>query len=225
MKHNIILLAVFLTAGITVRAQVTSGVITYDQVTQFKMDVPAEAAQFKNMLPREVHTAHALTFSPAAAVYGPAPKAAPAQQSTMNPEEGQTIMVRVAVTSDADIIYTDLKTALVTEQKDLFSKKFLITDNAAKRAWRQTGRQKTILNFPCQEVSVLDKDTTTAWFTTAIPIAAGPQNIAGLPGMILEVSQTSDHGEMIITATHVAGGLNGKEMPGPPTKGKVVSRD
>ena len=69
---------------------------------------------------------------------------------------------------------------------------------------------------------IKDKDTTVAWFTTAIPISAGPHGWSGLPGMILEASGNSD---ITITAQSVTPGPVEAGLIKEPKGGKKVSKE
>jgi GLPGLI family protein len=225
MKKTSILLTTILALSINTHAQITAGTITYDESVQMKAALPAEAAEMKGFFPNEIHTPHVLLFTQDASVYQNAPqKQAPVTKSA--PVEEGTYRVTMNISSHDDIIYTDLKDGKTIEQTDLFSRKFLIMEEAKKRAWHNTGREKTILGYACQEaVSTTPKDTVTAWFTTSIPVASGPGNWAGLPGMILEASQKSAESNLTITATKIEEGLGGKSLPDAPSSGKKVTRE
>ncbi|SCY91235.1 GLPGLI family protein [Flavobacterium caeni] len=70
------------------------------------------------------------------------------------------------------------------------------------------------------DVEVPDTITITAWYTPEIPIAQGPENYWGLPGLILEAS---DDKTTILCSKIV---LNAKEKVAikAPTNGKVVNQ-
>lgn len=64
--------------------------------------------------------------------------------------------------------------------------KYLIIDTLPKINWQIFEEQKTILNYVCQKaIGIFRGRSYTAWFTTAIPIPAGPWKLNGLPGIIM----------------------------------------
>jgi GLPGLI family protein len=89
--------------------------------------------------------------------------------------------------------------------------------------WKLTGKQKTILNYTCTEAVKTDSlRTVTAWFTSAIPVPAGPENYVGLPGMVLEVN--INNGETIIMAVSINAALDEEELV-KPEDGKQVTEE
>src|ERR1043165_2161683 len=127
MKNTIVLLASILFSVATSQAQITSGIVTYDEVVHMTGPLPPEAAQYKDLFPSEMRTQHTLMFTPDASVYQnvqPKPRAA-ANPSDM---EGGTFRVMMKSGGDDDIVYNDLKSGKTIEQTDLFSRKFLIND-------------------------------------------------------------------------------------------------
>jgi GLPGLI family protein len=61
----------------------------------------------------------------------------------------------------------------------------------------------------------------TAWFTGDIPISGGPEQVYGLPGMILELD--ADDGTVMAIATSVEFKEVDKELTLPKLKGKKVN--
>jgi len=70
------------------------------------------------------------------------------------------------------------------------------------------------------EIEVPENVNITAWYTPEIPVAQGPENYWGLPGLILEVN---DEKTTILCSKIV---LNPKEKTAikAPTNGKVISQ-
>lgn len=63
-----------------------------------------------------------------------------------------------------------------------------------KQIWRFTNKKKEIHGYLCQSATTnyLGRDYT-AWFAPSIPIQEGPWKFSGLPGLILEVSDSRRH--------------------------------
>ncbi len=73
--------------------------------------------------------------------------------------------------------------------------------------WELVNEFKTIDNYRCQKAVInSEKLNIEAWFTEQVPISAGPDNISGLPGLILEyynsISKTFFKAT-IITSTNI----------------------
>ena len=64
--------------------------------------------------------------------------------------------------------------------------------------WQMIPERKTVLNYQCQKaVTTYRGRSYTAWFTTAIPLPEGPWKFGGLPGLIMQISDSKDEYEYI----------------------------
>jgi GLPGLI family protein len=181
-----------------------------------------EAAQFAHLFPKEQKMQHVLRFTPEAALFEAVQKEKPKEEDVADAGNGGP-RIRMQMDVPKDKIYTNLKEGKTVEQRDFMTRKFLVSGDMNKIAWKVTGNQKTILTYPCQEaIMIKDKDTTIAWFTTAIPISAGPHGWTGLPGMILEAKRNSD---IRITAQSVTPGSVDAGLIKEPKGGKKVTKE
>jgi len=125
----------------------------------------------------------------------------------------------------------------------MFDKKFIVNDSIRKLSWKLTGETKTILGHVCQQAlaqrtgmrtqtmmengkierrEVMDTTNIVAWFTTEIPVSAGPDVQGQLPGLILALDL--NNGRTVYRALEIqpkADIVTIKE----PTKGKKVTPD
>lgn len=68
-------------------------------------------------------------------------------------------------------------------------KPVILDDTTVKLDWQLLNEVKTINNFKCNKAVVNFRGRTfIAWYTTEIPISAGPWKLHGLPGLILEAA-------------------------------------
>lgn len=156
-------------------------------------------------------------------------------------EGGGGMRVQTMVAGADDLTYVNLATGQVVEQREFGAKKYIVADSVRKLDWKLTGQTSTILNYPCQQAvarligkratttmengemktnEVADTSEIVAWFTLAIPVPAGPEYPAQLPGLILglDISQ----GRTVYRAVEISGEV---ELAGikPPSKGKKVT--
>ncbi|NNF02467.1 MAG: GLPGLI family protein [Bacteroidia bacterium] len=121
------------------------------------------------------------------------------------------------------IIYQSFEDNITVEQKDIFDKLFLITDERVKPLWKITGEQEEILKFPCNKAIFQKNDSTKieAWFNMSIPVPAGPAAYNELPGMIMKLVVNGGE-EMIIATAFKFYSPDDSELA-KPTKGKKVT--
>lgn len=72
-------------------------------------------------------------------------------------------------------------------------KPVIIDDVTVNLEWQLLNEVKTIKNFKCNKATVNFRGRTfVAWYTLDIPISAGPWKFYGLPGLILEITDTEN---------------------------------
>lgn len=219
MNKRSIISAVALLFTLEATAQVTSGTVQYEETVQMNMRVDGEAAQFAHLLPKEHKMRHVLHFTQDASLFQPVEQKPQAEEESA--ESGGGRRMRMVMNMPGDKIYTSFRDGKSVAQRDFMGRKFLVSGVVVKGQWKMTGKQRTVLNYPCQEaVMIKDKDTVTAWFTTAIPVSSGPHGWTGLPGLILAAQRNSN---INITATSVTAGPLADGLLVQPKGGKKVS--
>lgn len=197
----------------------TSGTIVYEQLIKLELKLEGDAAQFAHMLPKERKSNKVLYFNRDASLFENG-EAEEDESMSMSSGDGN---VMIKMLEPENKVFTDLKSKKQIEQKEFMTRVFLIEDKISQQ-WKITGKQKMILDFPCQEaITVIDSVKMIAWFTPAIPVSAGPNNYSGLPGIILSVE--SENGNNKINAKSVDFSILEKDVLSKPKKGKKVSRE
>lgn len=197
----------------------TSGTIVYEQVIKLDIKLVGDAAQFAHMLPKERKSNKVLYFNIDTSLFENGESQE--DESMSMSSGGGNVMIKMQ--DPENKVFTNLKSKKQIEQKEFMTRVFLIEDEISHQ-WKITGKQKMVLDFPCQEaVTVVDSVIMTAWFTPAIPVSAGPNNYGGLPGVILSVE--SEDGNNIISAKSVDFSTLEKDVLSKPKKGKKVSRE
>ncbi len=172
-------------------------------------------------LPDKIELKTILYYTDKASVYKNAENEEDAMNVDQEADGGQMVVMRMA--PPENIIYCDLEAKKMTQQREFMQRKFLIESDMPTDNWKLTGKQKFILNYPCQQATKIDSiDTISVWFTPAIPISSGPMEYIGLPGLVLEVD--IQNGMEVITATAVIKETDEKQIE-KPKDGKKVTQE
>jgi len=146
-------------------------------------------------------------------------------------------------------LYKNIKKNELTQSQEFYGKRFLVKDQLLKIEWNLGTETKTIGNYTCYKAAAMipksdlnwfdfswsdlrqksDETTQTeeplivieAWYTPQIPIAQGPGEYGGLPGLILEVSA----GNTTLLCSEIV--LNPKEniTISAPEKGEYITKN
>ena len=211
MKRTIATLSLllFLGAGLQATfAQGFTGRAYYKSSSQFsiKMDstkmAPEQIAQIQASLKKQMEQNYILSFNQTESTWkkeeslggGPATASA----------GGAVFMV--ATSGEGSTLYKNIADQSFLEEQDMMGKAYLVKDMLEPVEWELSNETKKVGNYTVQKASytrIVDskrfstgmtemenvKDTlqVTVWFTPEIPVAHGPENFFGLPGLILEV--------------------------------------
>ncbi|MBC8172624.1 MAG: GLPGLI family protein [Chitinophagales bacterium] len=199
----------------------TAGTITYTETVKLQLHFEGNMPPPPG-LPTE-HVNHTvLYFNNDASLYT---NDESKQQEDVNVDEETEDGGRMVLRMDApqNKVYCDFKNKKVTRLEDFMQRNFLVEGEIKTLNWKFTGNQKMILNYPCQEAIVQDTiEKVVVWFTSAIPVSAGPLRYHGLPGAVLEVN-VNDGGE-IITATEIKKEVDASLIE-KPKDGKKVTQE
>ncbi|MGZ8544603.1 MAG: GLPGLI family protein [Flavisolibacter sp.] len=233
-------LASLLFFSLAADAQVKEGRIIYERTSQlpiraFNMD-PAIAAQ----MPKSRVDQFELLFSQSKSLWQFLP-------SSENDGDGQTIqgggmVIRFAGVSN-DITYHDFEAASRTDQREIFERTFLITDSIRRQDWKLSDETKTILDYTARKATTTrintssrmtmengemkttiidDTVTVVAWYTTDVPVPAGPDYQGQLPGLILELD--IDNGRSVYKVLEFSAKVNTSKIK-PPKEGKKMTAE
>ncbi len=111
-----------------------------------------------------------------------------------------------------------------TDLIEILGKTYLVQDSLQKIDWKVMNQIKEVAGFICMKAVTEDKvkgQKIVAWFTGDIPVASGPEQMFGLPGMVLELD--ADDGTVTVVATSVEMKKLDKELVLPKLKGKKVT--
>lgn len=237
MKKTIAIIA-FIFSLITGMAQDFQGKAFYKtkRKMSIKMDSTKVASEqqkmINEMLKKQFEKEYVLTFDKVQSIYKE-------QESLGGIQQGG---IQIIMAGGSDILYRNTKEERYVNQNEFFGKPFLIKDMAKKQEWKLENESKKIGDYTCykatttREVTDVKRTITdgnenkeeitktvkvVAWYTSEIPVAHGPSNYWGLPGLILEVND----GSQVMICNKLV--LNPKEKLSlkEPKSGKVVTQE
>jgi GLPGLI family protein len=121
---------------------------------------------------------------------------------------GSGLRINMIAAGADDVTWYNFDEARSVNQTEFATKKYLVSDSVHKLNWKLTGETKTILGYACQQAigqrigkrtmtnfdngqmtktEVGDTSNIVVWFTSAIPVSAGPEYQGQLPGLILGI--------------------------------------
>lgn len=205
---------------------IMSGEITYTTKINMHRGIPDDdnGEMIKSMIPEFQSVENTLLFSESESLYKVKKNEEVDDEPIVEDDGGMHIEIEMG--ENNDIIYTNLETNEVVEQRDLMGKQFLIKDSIDQTMWKITGEQKVVSGLNCMRAEYFNEEDSTAyiaWFTSQIPISTGPAGFSGLPGLIVYVD--INDGEMTISVNNIMMRKLEKKEIQAPKKGKVVSND
>lgn len=208
-----------------VQAQQNSGKVTYERTSQLQIHIADMPGGMEQQMPKTRTDRFELVFGNNQSLWKAAEEDNDNGTTDIRGSEGGGMQIRMMVAGNDDVLYNNFETGKRTEKRELFEKTFIIDDSISKTLkWKMTGETKTILGLPCMKATATNmrKRTTVnmdngkmerkeiedtvaivAWFTSSIPVAAGPAEYQGqLPGLILEMDIKD--GTQVFKATSIS---------------------
>ncbi|MBN2417025.1 GLPGLI family protein [bacterium] len=165
--------------------------VTYQQTTRYDFasifgtfDNP-EYNQWVASLPRQHEEPYVLYATPERSLYTKAPNTQDnppevLQQALQKADYFQAPGVLVRQ------VYHDFSAQERISQVEFMTRLFNIAGPMESCSWKLTGKMTKILDYVCAGAEMKEGDSVvSAWFTSEIPVSAGPSTYTGLPGLIL----------------------------------------
>ena len=191
------------------QAQQNSGTVTYERVAKVQITL-AGMPGMESQLPKTRTNRFELSFANNQSLWKAAAEDNDNGTTDISGGEGGGMQIKMVVAGDDDVLYNNFETGKKTEKREMFEKTFIIDDTINRSLkWKMTGETKTILGKPCMKATttsirtrttmnmengkmerkdIQDTSSIVAWFTSSIPVSAGPAEYQGqLPGLILEM--------------------------------------
>ncbi len=215
---KILCVCLYLIAIIGLQAQQKEGRIIYQRTAQMHI-VTTDGPGEEHAMPRTRTDKFEMNFANGKMMWKHLEEEFP--EESMN--GGNGIMIRSMGAGTDDAVFCDFEKSRKVESREFFDKKFLITDSIRRGNWKLSNETKTILDYICRKAvserigkrmmmtmdngkmerkELDDTSTVVAWFTTDIPVPAGPEIQGQLPGVILSLE--TNNGKTIYTAIEIS---------------------
>ena len=221
MRRTILTLAILL---LPLVSSAQEGVVTYTESIKIDIQLPPEMQAMRAQIPNSRTATKQLFFNETASLMKNLPMSEESQRDAGFEGGGGGFRMRMGGMRENNEIYTNLDEGLTTEKREFLGRTFLIEGDQEAIAWRLTDEKAEFLGYPCLK-AVGTRDTTSfeAWFTPEIPVSAGPDIYAGLPGLVLVVNV--DEGRITYTATEINTEALAEGTIVAPEDGKKVTRE
>ena len=220
------------------QAQQKQGKCVYERVAQLNIQLNGGNDEIARMLPKTRTDKFELTFGNNQSIW------AHAEEEMDNDfGGGGGMQIKMMGAGQNDVVFHDFNKAKRIDQREMMDKKFIIEDSIRKLTWKMSDETQTILGHVCRKATsqriqtrsqmsvengkmerkeVTDTVAIVAWFTTDIPVSAGPEYQGQLPGLILALD--INNGRTVYKSTSISDKVDLASIKAP-TKGKKVTMD
>lgn len=197
--------------------QVKEGKVTYEQKVDMYRRIPEENQQLRSMISQFRTAKFELFFGNNQSLFR-----AVEEEPDMTGENNGGVVIRIGGSPDNEY-YKNFSTQKAVEVRELMEELYLIEDSIRNHTWKpEEGETKVILGYTCKKATGKTErgSDVVAWYCEEIPVASGPEQFNGLPGMILGID--ANKGEIVFTAIALDKKVDMKTIK-VPTKGKKMT--
>lgn len=122
--------------------------------------------------------------------------------------------MQISVSTSGGVLYKNLKDKAYLEENSIMGKEFLVSGIMEAKKWKLSGETKTIGKYECKKASYMnavtimemteengemevkekiDSSEVVVWYSPEIAVGHGPEELFGLPGLILEIEAKDFH--------------------------------
>ncbi len=216
MKKTVAIIAALISLH-AAEAQVKEGKITYEQKVDMYRRIPEDNQQLRSMMPQFRTAKFELQFADNQSLFK-----AVEQEQDMTEQNNGGVVIRMGAGAENEY-YKNFTTQKAVEKRELMEEVYLVEDSIHSLKWKlEDGETKNILGYLCKKATGKTErgSDIVAWYTEDIPVASGPEQFNGLPGMILGID--ANKGEIVFTATIIDKKAEKKNIKAP-TSGKKIS--
>ena len=201
---KISVLPLFLFFGLMANAQTKEGRVVYERTIQMQMRLQGVSEEIAAQMPKSRTDVYELLFGNNQSLW----QNLPTTNEDQNTFSGAGGNIVVSQRFNNEVVHYNFTTGKRTDLREVGDKNFLVDDSVHKLPWKISDETKTILGHTARKATaarigtrpmvtmengqmkrseVSDTSTIVAWFTTDIPVPAGPEVAGQLPGLILEL--------------------------------------
>jgi GLPGLI family protein len=122
--------------------------------------------------------------------------------------------------------YIDRLSGELTARLPMFDEVFLVKESIPDFDWQLTSETKDVAGYTCSMAIGNHRGRTfKAWFTSEVPMNAGPWKFSGLPGLILEVNDEEGDYNWYCKSIKPLGQEGAAAIVAPQAKNEVTHRE
>jgi GLPGLI family protein len=201
-------------------AQPKEGKVTYERVSQVQIRFSDTNDEPQPQVPQTRTDKFELVFGNNQSIW----KEAEQEGEDNDNFNSGGMQIRMIMVGSDDVLYNNFETRKRVELRVFMDKKFIVDDSIRSIKWKMGEETKMLLNHLCRKATAVnytkrmtmnidngkmerkevdDTSHITAWFTTDIPVSAGPAEYQGqLPGLILAMD--INDGRQVFKAVDIA---------------------
>lgn len=218
MKRTACFLLLIIAPVICLAQFTQQGVITFERKISLKRMLQTESTdewvkQFIDKLPQYVTSTFSLSFSGATSNY---------QFESEEELKGMASWMSGNSLANKNQVWSNLETRQSVAQKQVYEKKFLVSDSTSRFEWKIEDEIRTIAGYTCRKAitRICDSVVVVAFYTPQIVTTGGPESFNGLPGMILGIAIPRLYTTWFATQVN----LTTPDDLSPPKKGEKVNK-
>jgi GLPGLI family protein len=194
------------------------GIVTFERKTSLRRMLQTEdgnewVKKYIDQLPQFITSTFSLSFSGATSNY---------KFESDEELKGMASWISGNSLANKNQVWSNLETGQSIAQKQVYEKKFLITDSISRFQWKIEDEIRTIAGYTCRKAitTICDSVVVVAFYTPQIVPTGGPESFNGLPGMILGIAIPRLYTTWFATQVE----LTTPEDLEPPKKGEKVNK-
>ena len=195
---------------------IASGKITFERKTNVhrlyftEEEMGSWDEMMKKMIPQFLVNNFELMFSPDKSLY---------RQTKDQPDNKMAFFGESPGSNN--VVYKDFANGIITSQKQIFEKLYLLKDSINQFEWKLQPETRTIAGLECKKAitKICDSVVVVAFYTEEIISTSGPESFSGLPGTILGLAIPRLYTTWFATKLELTGEAEITRIT-PPSKGK-----
>lgn len=240
MKKLLVFAVTF--CALAAHSQMKEGRIVYERVLQLPVRFFGGDPNIASQLPKSRTDQYELLFGNNQSLWQFLPDAT--NEGDPNTISTGNMVIRFAG-GGSDVSYYNFEKGTVVSHREIADKGYIVSDSIRKLEWKLSDETKTILTYTARKATaqriesrarismengvmkretVPDTLTVVAWFTTDIPVSAGPGIYQGqLPGAILELDENK--GQTVFKAIEVSPKVSLNKIKEPKDGKKITAAE